>query len=154
MTAKYGERPARRTWIRIGLLFVAATPLVGGLWALLFPRAFYDDFPLPGRDWVSTLGPFNEHLVRDYGALNLALAVLLVSAAIYLELRLARVALISWLVFATPHFVFHLGQTHHFTAGSNAEQLGGLGLLVLLPFVLLFFAARRKSQPNGKESTP
>jgi hypothetical protein len=50
MNAKYGERPARRTWIRIGLLFVAATPLVGGLWALLFPRAFYDDFPLPGRD--------------------------------------------------------------------------------------------------------
>ncbi len=96
MSAKYGERPARRTWIRIGLPFVAATPLVGGLWALLFPRAFYDDFPLPGREWVSTLGPFNEHLVRDCGALNLALAVLLVSAAIFLELRLARIALVSW----------------------------------------------------------
>jgi hypothetical protein len=154
MNAKYDERPAQRTWIRMGLLFVAATPFTGGLWALLFPRAFYDDFPLPGRDWVSTLGPFNEHLVRDYGALNLALAVLLVLAAIYFELRLARAALISWLVFATPHFIFHLGQTHHFTAGSNVEQLGGLGLLVLLPLVLLFFAARRKSQPNRKESTP
>jgi len=56
---------------------VAATPLVGGPWALMFPRAFYDHFPLPGKDWVSTLGPFNEDLVRDYGALNLALAVLL-----------------------------------------------------------------------------
>jgi hypothetical protein len=151
MTGKYGERPARRTWIRIGQLFIAASPLVGGLWALLFPRAFYDGFPLPGRYWVSTLGPFNEHLVRDYGALNLALAVLLVSAAIFLELRLVRVALISWLVFAVPHFVFHLGQTHHFTAGSNAEQLGGLGLLVLLPLVLLFFAVRRKSRPHGDE---
>jgi hypothetical protein len=154
MNGKYGERLARQTWIRVGLLLVAATPLVGGLWALLFPRAFYDDFPLPGRDWVSTLGPFNEHLVRDYGALNLALAVLLVSAAIFLELRLARVALISWLVFAAPHFVFHLGQTHHFTAGSSAEQLGGLGLLVLLPLVLLFIAARRECRSNGKEPTP
>jgi hypothetical protein len=130
------------------LLFVAVTPLVGGFWALLFPRAFYDDFPLPGRDWVSTLGPYNEHLVRDYGALNLALAVLLMSAAIFLDVRLARIALISWLVFATLHFVFHLGQIHHFTAESNAEQLGGLGLLVLLPLVLLFFSARRKSRSN------
>ncbi len=154
MSTEHNGRTLGRTWLRVGLLFVAASPLAGGLWALLFPRAFYDDFPLPGRDWVSTLGPYNEHLVRDYGALNLALAVLLVSAAIFLELRLVRVALISWLVFATPHFVFHLGQTHHFPARSNAEQLGGLGLLVLLPLVLLLFAVRRKSRPNGDESIP
>ncbi len=66
-------RPARRGWIRAGLLFLAATTLNGSLWALPFPRSFYEDFPLPGRDWVSTLGPYDEHLVRDYGALNLAL---------------------------------------------------------------------------------
>ena len=105
------------------------------------PARFYEDFPLPGREWVSTLGPYNEHLVRDYGALNLALAVLLVSAAVYLERRLVRGALVTWLVFATPHFVFHLGQTHHFSYGSNLEQLGGLALLVVLPLFLLFFAA-------------
>jgi hypothetical protein len=128
--------------LRGGLLFLAVIPLSGGLWALLVPRAFYEDFPLPGRDWVSTLGPYNEHLVRDYGALNLALTVLLVAAAVLLERRLVQVALLTWLVFATPHFVFHLGQTHHFSASSNAEQLGGLGLVVLLPVVLLFFAGR------------
>src|SRR5918994_4854280 len=131
----------RRTWLRIGLLFVAATPLTGGLWALLSPRAFYDDFPLPGSDWVSTLGPYNEHLVRDYGALNLAMAVLLLAAGVLLERRLAQITLVTWLVFEVPHFVFHLGQTHHFSARSNWEQLGGLGLLVLLPLLLLFFAA-------------
>jgi hypothetical protein len=128
--------------LRGGLLFLAVIPLSGGLWALLVPRAFYEDFPLPGRDWVSTLGPYNEHLVRDYGALNLALTVLLVAAAVLLERRLVQVALLTWLVFATPHFVFHLGQTHHFSASSNTEQLGGLGLVVLLPVVLLFFAGR------------
>jgi hypothetical protein len=148
------KQGARRRWLRAGLLFVAATPLAGGLWALLLPRLFYEDFPLPGRDWVSTLGPYNEHLVADYGALNLALAVLLVSAAVYLERRLVRVALVSWLVFEVPHFVFHLGQTHHFSAGSNAEQLGGLALLVVLPLVLLFLTIHRESQPNGKEPTP
>jgi len=134
------SRPVHRGLLRGGLLFLATTPLVGGLWALLVPRAFYEDFPLPGRYWVSTLGPYNEHLVRDYGALNLALAALLV-AAILLERHLAQVALVTWLVYATPHFVFHLGQTHHFSVGSNLEQLGGLGLLVLLPLFLLFFAA-------------
>ena len=133
---------------------MAATPLAGGLWALLLPRVFYEDFPLPARQWVSTLGPYNEHLIRDYGALNLALAVLLLSAAIYLERRLVRVALVTWLVFATPHFVFHLGQTHHFSTTSNAEQLGGLGLLVVLPLVLLFLTTHRESQPDGKEPTP
>src|SRR3712207_7201681 len=76
------KEDTHRRWLRGGLLFVAATPLAGGLWALLLPRVFYEDFPLPGREWVSTLGPYNEHLIRDYGALNLALAVLLVSAAI------------------------------------------------------------------------
>jgi hypothetical protein len=41
------------------------------------------------------LGPYNEHLVRDVGALNLALGVLLASAAILLERRLARVSLLA-----------------------------------------------------------
>ncbi|MDQ3792296.1 MAG: hypothetical protein M3341_06575 [Actinomycetota bacterium] len=148
------KEDTHRRWLRGGLLFVAATSLAGGLWALLLPRVFYEDFPLPGREWVSTLGPYNEHLIRDYGALNLALAVLLVSAAIYLERRLVRVALVTWLVFATPHFVFHLGQTHHFSATSNAEQLGGLALLVVLPLVLLFLTTHRESQPEGEEPTP
>jgi hypothetical protein len=128
----------RRTWLMIGLLFVAATPLAGGIWALLFPRAFYEGFPLPGSGWVSTLGPYNEHLVRDYGALNLAMAVLLLAAALLLERRLVQVALITWLVFEVPHFIFHLGQTHHFSAESNVAQLSGLALLIVLPLVLLF----------------
>src|SRR3712207_3108503 len=138
MNAKRDGRVTRAGWLRGGLLFLVATPLVGGLWALLFPRAFYEDFPLPGSGWVSTLGPYNEHLVRDYGALNLAMAVLLLAAAVLLERRLVQVALITWLVFGPPPFLFHLGQTHHFSAGSNVAQLGGLALLIVLPLVLLF----------------
>jgi hypothetical protein len=144
MNTTLHRRQVRRTWLRIGLLFVAATPLAGGFWALLFPRAFYEGFPLPGSGWVSTLGPYNEHLVRDYGALNLAMAVLLLAAGVFLERCLAQVALITWLVFEVPHFVFHLGQTHHFSAGSNLAQLGGLAFLVLLPLGLLFLSRRRK----------
>ena len=143
MNTTQDRRRVRRTWLRIGLLIVAATPLAGGLWALLFPRAFYDYFPLPGSGWVSTLGPYNEHLVRDYGALNLAMAVLLLAAGVFLERRVAQVALITWLVFEVPHFVFHLGQTHHFSPGSNLAQLGGLAFLVLLPLVLLYILPQK-----------
>lgn len=107
MNADQNERPRHQAWLRIGLLFLAATTLNGSLWVLPFPRSFYEDFPLPGRDWVSTLGPYDEHLVRDYGALNLALGILLVATAIFLERPLTRVALVAWLGYAVPHFVFH-----------------------------------------------
>jgi hypothetical protein len=138
MDSKRESRPVHRGFLRGGLLFLATAPLVGGLWALLAPRVFYEDFPLPGSAWVSALGPYNEHLLRDYGALNLAMAVLLLAAGILLERYLTQVALVSWLVFEVPHFIFHLGQTHHFSAESNVAQLGGLALLVLLSLILLY----------------
>jgi hypothetical protein len=131
----------RGRWLQGGLLLIAATTLGAGLWALPFPRSFYGDFPFPGWDWISTLGPYNEHLVRDYGAMNLALSVVLVSAAISPERRLSRVALLTYLAFAIPHFVFHAAQTKHFSLFHNALQSGSLGFLVLLPGALLVLTA-------------
>jgi hypothetical protein len=40
------------------------------------------------------LSLYNEHLVRDYGALNSALGVLLV-AAVFLERRLSQASLVA-----------------------------------------------------------
>ena len=150
MNSKYDRGVAGRSGLRIGLLFLAATSLSSGLWALLLPRPFYEDFPLPGWDWISTLGPYNEHLVSDYGAMNLAMGVLLVSAAISLEKRLSQVALLTYLAFATPHFVFHVAQTHHFSLLHNALQLGSLGLLVLLPVALLVLTTVSAPPTSGK----
>ncbi|MCA1849138.1 MAG: hypothetical protein LC704_09165 [Actinobacteria bacterium] len=42
----------KRSWLRVGLLNLASASLVVSLWALPFPRSFYDDFPLPGRAWI------------------------------------------------------------------------------------------------------
>ena len=138
MSSKRDRGVAGRSWLRIGLLLLAATSLSSGLWALFLPRPFYEDFPLPGWDWVSTLGPYNEHLVSDYGALNLALGVLMMAAAVFLERRLVQASLVAWLAYAVPHFVFHLGQIHHFSPFHNIAQLSALGFVVLLPLVLLF----------------
>ena len=151
MNAPQNERLRHQAWLRIGLLFLAATTLNGSLWALPFPRSFYDYFPLPGRDWVSTLGPYDEHLVRDYGALNLALGILLVATAIFLERRLTRVALVAWLGYALPHFVYHTTLTEHFSPFDNLTQLASLGLQVLLPMVLLFLTG---APPQEDERAP
>lgn len=148
MDTEQGRHAPRRRWLRAGLLILAATMLGTGFWALLFPRAFYDDFPLSGWGWVATLGPYDEHLVRDYGAMNLALCFLLVSAAVLLERRLARVALATLLVFAVPHFAFHLTQTHHFSTLQNLAQLGGLGFQILLPLALLALTAARGARED------
>jgi hypothetical protein len=139
----------KRSWLRAALLLLAAASLVVGVWALFVPRSFYDDFPLPGREWASTLGPYTEHLVRDVGALNLALGVLLATAAIPLERRLVQVSLVAYLVYAVPHFVFHLTTGHAFSLGDNVANMVSLGIAVLLPLVLLALICSR-----GSEQTP
>jgi hypothetical protein len=144
-----GEGLVKRSWLRVALLLLASTPLMVGVWALLVPRSFYDDFPLPGRDWVSALGPYNEHLVRDVGALNLALGVLLATAAILLERRLVRVSLLAWLVYAVPHFVFHLVTGHAFSLRDNVANMVSLGIAVL-PLVLLALVDSRGGERTSR----
>ncbi len=124
-------------WVRLGVSLLAAPALSVGVWALLVPRSFYDDFPAAGRGWLSALGPYNEHLVRDVGALNLALGTLLALAAILCERRLVRAALAAWLIYALPHFVFHATELDALPFLDNVANVLTLGLAVLLPLVLL-----------------
>jgi hypothetical protein len=70
--------------LRILLVFMGIPSVLIGLWAGFAPRGFYDDFPGAGRSWVAPDGPFNEHLVRDVGVLNLALAVVTIAAVVWL----------------------------------------------------------------------
>jgi hypothetical protein len=137
-------QPLVNGWLRFSLLLLAAVPLGVGFWAFFAPYHFYEVFPIAGRHWISTLGPYNEHLVRDYGANNLGFGVLLAASAVLLEQRLTQVALMSWLAFAVPHFIFHLTQTHHFQQFDNLTQLGSLGFVVVLPIVLFFSISRQQ----------
>jgi len=127
----------RDPWLRggLGLLALAAT-VVGG-WALAAPRSFYDGFPGGGRSWVSPVGPYNEHLVRDVGELNLALAVLVAAAAVLLERRLVFVALAAYLVNAVPHFIFHVTHMDELSTGDQVGQTVSLALAVVVPLALL-----------------
>ena len=69
-----GVEPCLIASPRIIVALLAISALVLGFWAAFDPRGFYANFPGGGRHWVSADGPYNEHLVRDFGSLNLGLA--------------------------------------------------------------------------------
>jgi hypothetical protein len=123
--------------LRAGMAVLALVEAVVGVWPLATPRGFYDDFPLPGHHWVSMLPAYNEHLLRDFGGLNLMAAVVLGAGAIYLDRRLIRVGLTGFLVSAVPHLGFHLQHLRHFSAGDVVGQVVLLAAGVVLPVVLL-----------------
>lgn len=64
-----------RVGTRAGLIYLALSFLPIGIWAQFWPQSFYNDFPGLGRAWVRIDGPFNEHLIRDVGGLNLGLGL-------------------------------------------------------------------------------
>ena len=141
--------------VRVLLALMAVSSGIIGLWALLAPRSFYDDFPGGGRHWVSADGPYNEHLVRDVGGLNLALTVVAVAAAIVLTRSLIRTAAVATLAFAIPHFAYHAAHTDPYTTSDAAAMLVSLGLAVVLPIVVLVVVSRpddgRLRQERGSE---
>jgi len=108
-----------------------------GVWALLAPRSFYDDFPLPGRDWVSLAGPYNEHLVRDVGGLYLALGVMTLWAALRPRTDLLAAVGIAWEVFSVPHLLFHVGHLDGLATFDKVAETTSLGATVLLAALLV-----------------
>lgn len=114
------------------------------LWALLAPRAFYDDFPGGGRSWVSPLGPYDEHLVRDVGALSLALTVVLVAAAIWPQRPLRLVAAIAYLAWSIPHLIFHLTADGALSTGDRIASETGEVLVSLIALALAIDALRER----------
>lgn len=140
-------------WLRVGLiLYLAVTALVG-MWAALWPRSFYDDFPWPGHPWVALLGAYNEHLVRDFGAMNLALAAVFGVAAVTLDRRLAATVLVAYLVFALPHLVFHLQHLEPFGTFDAVAQVVTLVVAAVLPLPLLALLHRTRARPPSSRSS-
>lgn len=128
--------------IRAGLIFLAVAQGATGLVQLFAPKFFYDDFPTSATPWVSLLPPYNEHLMRDVGALTLAYVLVLAAAAIWPEPKLVRVALVANLVFAVPHFLFHATHLDHYPTGSAVAQTIALALAVLVPSGLLLLSIK------------
>lgn len=142
----------RRPLLRRGALAVLI--LAQGslaLWALLAPRAFYDDFPGGGRSWVSPLGPYDEHLVRDVGALSLGLTTLFVAAAVWLDRRLVLVAALAYLAWELPHLAFHLTADDVLSTGDRIASEGAQVVIVLIALALAVDAVRERPQVTAPD---
>lgn len=136
-----------RLWQRLALGYLALNSLVVGLWAQVAPRSFYDNFPGFGAVWVAVDGPYNEHLIRDVGGLNLALAAVLIAAMVMLTAPLVTAAAVAALLYGVPHVTYHLFNTGGLRTGDVIASIGGLTLFVALPVMLL--VTNRISIANG-----
>lgn len=124
---------------RIILAVTAALGIVVGAWAAFWPTSFYDAFPGFGRIWIAIDGPFNDHLIRDVGALYLALAGASVAAIFSRSPDAGRVVGVAWTVFGIPHLAYHLAHLESLApidVVGNIVALGGslaLGIVLMLP---------------------
>jgi hypothetical protein len=128
---------AHERTLRILLVIMGVPSILIGVWAGFFPRGFYDDFPGVGRTWVAPDGPFNEHLVRDVGVLNLSLAVVTIAAAIWLTRPLVRATAVAWLVYGVPHLVYHVRHRSPFDTDDQVSIVASLALAPILAITLL-----------------
>ncbi|HXH56767.1 hypothetical protein [Iamia sp.] len=143
---------------RIALVVIAAGSLVVGVWAQAFPRSFYDDFPGAGRVWVAVDGPFNEHLVRDVGGLNLALAFVAGFALVTRSVLVARAAGGAALLLGAPHLLYHATHLDPFDTADVVAQLVALSVAALSGLLALAAprsdeAADRAGPVDGRATT-
>ena len=116
--------------VSLGLIAVFMLP--AGIQATFAPKSFFDDFPL-GRGWISHTGDaYNEHLVRDVGALFLAL-IIVTGWTVWRRLP-ARPVAVAWLVFGTLHLTFH---ARHLDGYDTIDKIGLIGSLIAVPALAL-----------------
>jgi hypothetical protein len=129
--------------LRLGIWFLTVVELAVGLVATLMPRAFYDRVP-----WVDLAPPYAEHLMRDYGAMNLALGLVFLVAAITMDRLMVRTALAAYILFAVPHLLFHVTHHQHYTTAAAIGETTALVVAVLLPIALFGFSIRGYPRPE------
>lgn len=143
--------PARRA-------LLVVTSLVGalvGVWAAILPESFYSSFPGVGLGpWVAVDGPYNEHLVRDVGALYLALAAAGAYAAITSTVQAGRAVGIAWIVFSLPHLAYHLGHLEGFDVLNAAVEIVSLSSTVVLAIPLVLPGRSEGHTPRERMASP
>ena len=134
---------------RIGLVILAISSGPIGLWALLAPKSFYDDFPGMGSHWVRVDGPYNHHLITDFGSLNLALTVITVAALLWPSREMIGATAVAWLAYAVPHELYHATHLDPFGTKDKVGQLAGIGLdIVVAAFLLVSVLSVTNSTAN------
>ena len=136
---------------QIALIVIAFSSGLVGVWATVAPKSFYEDFPGAGRVWVAVDGPYNEHLVRDVGSLNLALAFVAVLALISGSTLVARAAGGAALIYGVPHLLYHATHLDPYDSDDKVALVFSLGIAVLAGLLALAPADRDHATPTVED---
>lgn len=149
-----GDEPGtgRRRWLRAGLLFLVFASLLVGPWAQFAPVSFWEGFPGFGCAWVSVDGPYNEHLVRDVGGLQLGMAVVCFAAFLRPDIALVRVAALASIVWQAPHLVYHLVHVEDLPTLVDMVAQSAALVLTLVVAVGVLVASLRPVRASGGPS--
>lgn len=128
---------------RIILALLVMVGVVVGVWAAFDPHGFYRNFPGGGRQWVAVDGPYNQHFVRDFGALNLALVAVTLVAFWRPRRELLIAVAVGNLAYDIPHLVYHLRHLDVYDTADKIANVASLGSALVLPLLLLAVAVRR-----------
>jgi hypothetical protein len=113
-------------WLTVIVLLGAAPFLAGGIWALLWPRSFYES--------VATFPPFNLHLFHDAGAFQLGIAAALIGGLLWSDAL--TVGLLGGVVGSTMHAISHFLDRELGGRASDPYTLGALALLLVTALVI------------------
>jgi AhpD family alkylhydroperoxidase len=135
-----------REAIRFLLVGLGVAQTAIGLWALVSTHDFYEDFPF-GRGWIAHLGPYNQHLLIDFGSLFVATGVLMLLAAAWMRRPLVIAACVAWLLYALPHTIWHLTDVGEL-AGTGDEVANAVSLVLTVVAPLAILALLRAPAPT------
>jgi hypothetical protein len=129
--------------MRVLLAVLTGSATTVGAWAAFAPRSFYDDFPGLGQIWVAVDGPYNEHLVRDVGALNLALAAVTVCALLTLSRPTILASALSWLAYGVPHVIYHARHLGVFDSAEGVAVIASVSSTSVVALAVLWLERSR-----------
>ena len=129
--------------MRVLLAVLTGSATTVGAWAAFAPRSFYDDFPGLGQIWVAVDGPYNEHLVRDVGALNLALAAVTVCALLTLSRPTILASALSWLAYGVPHVIYHARHLGVFDSAAGVAVIASVSSTSVVALAVLWLERSR-----------
>jgi len=131
-------------FIKVIMVLLAVPNVIAGLWAVVDPQGWFDNFPGWAPALVAAFPPFNEHLATDAGAGLLASGVVMLIAVFWPKRDIVILAAIAYLAFALPHGLYHLfNPSDALSAGEDVQATGTLVIAVVGASWVLMWQWRR-----------
>ena len=131
-------------WTRILLVALGLPNLVTGLWAVIDPQGWFENFPGWAPRLVAAHPPFNDHLATDAGAGLLATGLLALFAAWQPRRHVIATAMLGYAAFTLPHTLFHVFERGQDISGTDrVAEVAPLVLATGAAIVILLDALTR-----------